>query len=191
MVVLSAGMLAQSAGPACPADKPVDDIITEIHKQQSKKKHHVSSPLPDNICIFAWCRERSSARTPPTLPESKKQESAPLAKTSNSSESSNSSKPPVDPCDEAMENALKAAHDVEVGDEEFEEKNYNAAGLRYQDASEEKPGDAAIHVRLGRVLEKLGKTPEALDQYKEAQQMAESGKWTDEAKAAVVRLQPH
>ncbi len=89
-----------------------------------------------------------------------------------------------------MENALKAAHDVEVGDDYNAEKNYNAALQRYQDAVREKPGDAAIHVRLGRVFERLDQVPEAIAQYKAAQQMAESGKWSDEATAAVARLQP-
>lgn len=88
-----------------------------------------------------------------------------------------------------MEKALQAAHDVEVGDEYFEDKNYNAALERYQGAVVEKPGDAAIHVRLGRVFEKLSQAPKAIEQYKSAQQMAESGKWSDEAAAAIRRLQ--
>ncbi len=88
-----------------------------------------------------------------------------------------------------MEKALKVAHDVEVGDEYFEAKNYSAALQRYQGAVEEKPGDTAIHVRLGRVFEKLEQIPQAIDQYKAAQNLAGPAKWQDEAKAAVVRLQ--
>jgi hypothetical protein len=191
VAVFSAWMLAQSVAPSCPAERPVDDIIAEIHKQQSKKKHHVSNPLPDNICIFGWCRDRSSARTPPTLPESGRPaaEAGPPAKNSSGNEGTSSSRAPVDACNEATEKALKAAHDVEVGDEYMTEKNYNAALQRYQDAIEEKPGDAAIHVRLGRVFERLDQVPKALEQYKAAQQMAKPGKWSDEATAAVVRLQ--
>lgn len=56
---------------------------------------------------------------------------------------------------------------------------------------EEKPGDAAIHVRLGRVLEKLGRLPEAMGQYKEALDAAGPPKWSDEAEAGVIRLQQH
>jgi tetratricopeptide (TPR) repeat protein len=88
-----------------------------------------------------------------------------------------------------MERALKAAHDVEVGDEYFEAKNYNAALQRYKDAADEKPGDAAIHVRLGRVFEKVGQIPQAIEQYKAAQELAGPKKWLDEAKAALLRLQ--
>ena len=54
--------------------------------------------------------------------------------------------------------ALEVAHNVEVGDYAFGEKNYNGALLRYNDAVEEKPGDLAIRVRLGRVLEKLNQS---------------------------------
>ena len=85
--------------------------------------------------------------------------------------------------------ALEAAHNIEVGDYEFEAKNYNGALLRYKDAAEEKPGDIAIHVRLGRVFEKLGRLPQAIEQYKAAQELAGPAKWSDEAKRAVLRLQ--
>ena len=185
-------MLAQSAAPSCPAERPVDDIVAEIHKLQSKKKHRVSNPLPDNLCIFGWCRNRSSAPKPPTVPEAAKTapETAP-AKNSSANESTSSSRPPVDPCNEAMEKALLAAHDVEVGDEYFEDKNYSAALVRYKDADEGKPGDIAIRVRLGRAFEKLNQIPQAIDQNKAAQELEGAAKWRDEAKAAVLRLQQH
>ena len=63
-----------------------------------------------------------------------------------------------------MEMALEAAHNVDIGDYSFESKNYRGALMRYKDADEEKPGDAAIHVRLGRVLEQLGQLPQAIEQ---------------------------
>ena len=100
-----------------------------------------------------------------------------------------SSRIPVDKCDDAMEMALAAAHDVDVGDYSFAEKNYKGALLRYKDAVEEKPGDAAIHVRLGRVFEKLDQLPQAIEQYKAAQKLAGLEKWSDEAGAALLRLQ--
>jgi len=95
----------------------------------------------------------------------------------------------VDKCNEAMEKALQAAHDVEVGDEYFADKNYNAALMRYKEAVEQKPGDIAIHVRLGRAFEKLGQLPQAIEQYKAAQELAGPAKWSEEAKAAVLRLE--
>ena len=177
----------------------MDDLIAEIHKQQSNKKHRNSNPLPDVFCIGGWCRGRSSKPNPPAVPESAPPakpstlpESAPQAKTpgeNESTSSSSSSRAPVDKCDEAMEMALKAAHDVEVGDYSFASNNYGGALMRYKDAAEEKPRDAAIHVRLGRALEKLRQFPQAIEQYKAAEDLAGPAKWSEEAKAAVLRLQ--
>jgi tetratricopeptide (TPR) repeat protein len=166
----------------------VDDIITEVHKQQAKKKHHVANPFPDVTCIWGWCRDASNKRTPPTFPGP---EPAPQAKNpgENESTSSSSSKAPVDKCNEATEMALLAAHNVEVGDYSFAVKNYDGALSRYNEAAEEKPLDAAIHVRLGRVFEKLGQRPQAIEQYKKGLELAGPAKWSEEAKAAVLRLQ--
>jgi hypothetical protein len=132
IVILGAGLLAQSPPPSCPADRPVDDIITEIHKQQSKKTNRKLNPLPDVICIWGWCRDRSKKETPPTVPETVPQPETPSGKDSSVS----SSRRPADECQDAMELALEAAHDVEVGDYYFSEKNYNGALMRYQSAVE-------------------------------------------------------
>jgi len=162
----------------------VDDIITEVHKQQSTKKHRNPNPFPDVTCIWGWCRDESNKRTPPTFPAS-----APPAKNAGENESTSSSRVPVDKCNDAVEMALKAAHNVEVGDYSFAARNYDGALLRYKDAVEEKPGDTAIHVRLGRLFERLGQLPQAIEQYKAAQELAGPAKWSDEAKAAALRLQ--
>lgn len=87
-----------------------------------------------------------------------------------------------------MEAALQAAHDVEVGDYYFEQKNYRAALMRYQTASEQKTGDAAIHVRLGRVFEKLKDIPQAAAHYRTATTLAPSADWSREAQSALARL---
>ena len=100
-----------------------------------------------------------------------------------------SSRVSMDTCDNATKAALDAAHNVEVGDYYFEAKNYTAASLRYNDALEQKPADPAIHVRLGRVLEKLNQLPQAIEHYKAVHRLAGSEKWSDEAKAALLRLQ--
>ena len=86
--------------------------------------------------------------------------------------------------------ALEAAHDVEVGDYYFGRHNYRGALQRYNDAAEEKPEDLAIHVRLGRAFEKLGQLPDAIQEYKSAHDLAGPQRWSDEAKAALIRLQP-
>ncbi len=199
VVVVSVGMLAQSAPPPCPADLPVDDIIAEIHKQQSKKKHRNSNPLPESMCVGALCL--GGPRTPPAVPEPAPPRPAPRAETPRdqdaTSSSDSSSKVPQSPpktskeqCDERAASVLEAANDIEVGDYYFgEKKNYQAAYQRYHDALEAKPGDIAIHVRLGRVLEKLNQVPQAIEQYRAAQKLVGPQKWSDEAKSALQRLE--
>ena len=54
VVLLCIGILAQTLAPSCPADRPVDDIITEVHKQQSKKRHRVANPFAQVTCIWSW-----------------------------------------------------------------------------------------------------------------------------------------
>lgn len=191
-IVLSAGMMAQSAAPACPARRPVDEIISEVHRQQDKKKHRITNPLPDVICLWGWCRDRSREKTPPTLPESApaaNPQSGPPEKTAARNDGTSSSKLPADQCQEAVERALEAAHNVEIGDYYFKAKNYAAALLRYNDADLEKSGDVAIHVRMGRVFERLGQSSQAMEQYSEAQKLPGPEKWSDEAKRALLRLQ--
>jgi cytochrome c-type biogenesis protein CcmH/NrfG len=61
--------------------------------------------------------------------------------------------------------------------------------LRYKDAAKEKPSDIAIHVRLGRVFEKLNQLPQAIEEYTAAEKLAGPDKWTAEARAALARLQ--
>ncbi len=96
----------------------------------------------------------------------------------------------MDKCNDALEMALEAAHNVEVGDYSFAQKNFNGALLRYKDAANDKPRDIAIHVRLGRAFEKLSQLPQAVEEYKAAQKLPGPDKWSDEARAAILRLQP-
>jgi len=157
VLVLSAATIAQN--PTCPADTPVDDIIAELQKQQSKKNARNKNPVPQNVCVFGWCPKTGS--TPPTGPRPAPRAETPATKP-NSSDSS-SSKSPADDCNDAMEMALEAARNVEVGDYYFEKKNFNGALMRYKDAAKEKPSDVAIHVRLGRVFENLNQRPQAIE----------------------------
>jgi len=178
-------MLAQSKPPSCPANHPVDDIIAEVHKQQSKKNHRNKNPFPEVNCVLGWCRDLS--RTPPTLPAPAPRVEMPS--NDGSSSGMNSTSVPASKCNDAMETALEAAHNVDVGDYYFAGRNYEAALIRYKDAVEGEPGDAAIHVRLARVFEKLDQLPQAIEQYRDAQKLAGPKKWSDEAGAALLHLQ--
>ena len=183
VVIMNAAMFAQSASPSCPAERPVDDMIAEVHKQQSKKKHRIGNPLPQVTCIWGWCLDHS--RTPPTIPKPAPRVELPKGDDTRSMSASVQ----TNDCNRAMNMALEAAHDIEVGDYYFESQKYTAALLRYNDAVNDKPGDAAIHVRLGRVLEKLNQIPQAIEQYDTAQKLAGPQKWCSEAKSALLRLQ--
>ena len=177
---------AQQPAPSCPADRPVDDIIAEMHKQQSKKANRNKNPMPTTGCIFGWCRE--TAKTPPIIPgtATNPEPSRPAETPTASGETS--SKTEADRCREAVDRALQAAHDVEVGDQQTVEKHYPAALSRYEEAVEMKPNDAAIEVRLARVLEKLNDPPKALEHYESAAKLGTPEKWAKEAQAAMQRL---
>ncbi len=185
----------QSSSASCPADRPVDDIIAEVQKQQSKKNNRNKNPIPNVQCVLGWCR--SSSKTPPTVKEPAPKAEPPAEDGASSSSStksdaasgSSSSRTAISECDSAMERALSAAHDVEVGDYYVSQKNYRAALFRYQDAADQKPRDAAIHVRMGRVLEKLNEVPKAIEQYKAAEQSGGPEELLKEAREALARLQ--
>lgn len=185
-LILSGTIFAQSAPPPCPANRPVDDIIAEVRKEQSHRKHRNSNPFPTILCSWGWCIDVS--RTPPTFPESSPQLSS-SADNNPSSNAAASENAAVQTCGDAMKMTLQAAHNVEVGDFYFGEKNYKGSLLRYQEALGEKPSDLAIHVRLGRTFEKMSKIPQAIEQYKAAQKLSGPERWSDEAKLALQRLQ--
>ena len=181
-----AAAFGQEAATSCPADRPVDDIIAEVKAQQSKKANRNKNPIPSVKCIWGWCAD--SGRTPPTLP-GPSTTSEPSQRTEQSSTSGEStSKSDADRCRSALDRALQAAHNVEVGDFQFVEKHYPAALSRYAEAAEEKPADAAIEVRLGRVLERLNDSPKALEHYEAAAKLGAPEKWAKEAQAALERL---
>jgi hypothetical protein len=180
VLILSTAVIAQSPPVSCPADRPIDDIVAEIHKQQSKKKNRNPSLVPEITCIGGWCRDHS--RTPPTIPDP-----GPKVESPRDDRASVSARG-VDDCDAAMEKVLEAAHDVDVGDYYFEINSYKAALLRYEDAAKQKAGDIAIHVRIGRAFEKLKQPKKAAEEYEVAQKLAGPQKWSDEAKSALARL---
>jgi len=180
-LVVSTTLLAQDKPPSCPADRPIDDILAEIHKLQKPKRN--KNPLPENICAFGWCRKGRGQTSGKPAPETSEAKGTPASGES-------SSKPADQECNEAMELALDAAHDVEVGDYYFtEEKSYKPALFRYQDATKKKPSDAAILVRLGRTYERLNQRADALESYQAAAKLAGPEKYLQEAQAAIVRLQ--
>lgn len=194
-MILAVGLLPQSASPPCPADRPVDELIAEINSQ-TKRTTRNKNPLPDDICLFGWCtrakrpHSQELAKGSAQAEQKSPSDNQAAEKKPESTADYSSSKSPEAKCDAAMELALAAAHDVDVADYQFEQKNYKGALLRLKAALADKPGDAAIHVRLGRVLERMNDPNKAIEHYQEAQKLPGPAKWTQEARSALQRLLP-
>ena len=90
----------------------------------------------------------------------------------------------------ALYDPIEAAHDVETGDYYFGRENYRAALSRYQEALQDKPDDAAIQLRLGRVCEKLNLAEEAYGHYDAALLLAPDGPGAKSAREGMERLRP-
>jgi hypothetical protein len=186
VMIVSVTVCAQSVPPACPADLPVDDIIAEVHKEQSKRQHRNTDPYPTLHCNWGWCIDVS--KTPPTFPESGPRVSSTDNQYINSNATS-SVTVSVETCGTTIKVALVVTQNVEVGDQYFAQKNYNGALMRYEEARKEKPGDVAIYVRLGRGHENLGQLPQAIQAHDAANKLPRTEKWIDEAKSALLHLQ--
>jgi hypothetical protein len=173
-----------------PADRPVDDIIAELHKQQSKKRQRNTDPSPQITCSWGWCLDHST--TPPTIPDPRREWKCPATKTrvlaARVPAGFLSRSAPM-----RWRWRLRPLTTSRLVITPSERRTINAALPRYNDALKEKPEDSAIHVRLGRVLEKLNQFPQAIEQYEAAQKIAGPKKLSDEAKSAILRLQrpPH
>lgn len=160
-----------------------------MNKQKALRN---KNPLPDSGCInvwlivpVGWCHgmKKSSPEAKPNPGSTSASDDQP------GSNDASSAKTQAEKCTEAMQVALEAAHDVDVGDQNFAKKNYRGALLRYEDAAELKPQDSAIHVRMGRACEQLNQRADAIEHYKEAIQLGGPEKWIAEAKAALQRLE--
>jgi tetratricopeptide (TPR) repeat protein len=194
-LALLATAFGQEQGRSCEAVKaalehPVDDYIAEINKEKSKRKTRNKNPLPTNICIFGWCRSTPTReprpRAPETQPAPKTQPQEPGVSSSEQTQVTGVV-PSEAGCPEFEHDPIEAAQNTDVGDFYFEKKNYRAALSRYQEALEQKPGDPAIHLRLGRAYEELEQREQAREHFQLAAD-AREGPWTAEAKAALERM---
>jgi tetratricopeptide (TPR) repeat protein len=184
-LLVPAAPAQEQAEPRCaapPADeRVVDDYIAELRKRKPPRNRN---PLPDSICIFGWCRGKQEEPPPPPSPPSKE---APQG--SNEDYSSSRAESDVQPpCLLTPYDPIRAAEHTEIGDLYFSRENHRGALSRYQDALAHKPGDPALHLRLGRTLEKLARAAEARPHYQAALASPLDGAWKKEAAAALERL---
>jgi len=85
-------------------------------------------------------------------------------------------------------NPYRAVKDDEVGDFYFKRGNYKAALARYQDALDNKEGDAVANYQMARCYEKLGQPDEAVTHYKEYLKILPQGPYAKDARKALERL---
>jgi tetratricopeptide (TPR) repeat protein len=181
-------------------------------KERSKVSRKVDQALPDcvNLIFYHGCRH-STARQEDAdekqqqklveaanrckqltaaLPTSLAAKASVRAVSENPANSGeNSSKQPHETAPYCTaEDVVAADHDVDVGDFNFENKNYRGAEMRYRSALERLPGEPVATLHLARALEKLGNKTQAYDQYKIFLEWSPTGKDAQEANAALVRL---
>ena len=86
-------------------------------------------------------------------------------------------------------NPLRAMKDVEIGDFYFKVKqNYSAAISRYREALEYKPHDAEATFKLAEVLNKVGDTAGAMENYRAYLKILPNGPYAKKAKEELGKL---
>lgn len=204
-VLLAAAVLctctALAAGEQqCGGGRTVDDYLADIAKSQKKQRN--KNPLPDSICVFGRCKHKAPTGPFPGPPrvegerrEPKEQTPQPEQQPPAPPPGESSSKRPLeevagppkadpDPnCD-----PMAAAHDVEVGDWHYQDKNYRGAIGRYKGALESWPSEPNILFRLAKTYERMKDIEHALEYYKLVVDTDPDAPLAKEANAALVRL---
>jgi tetratricopeptide (TPR) repeat protein len=130
------------------------------------------------------CKQLTSA-LPPKFYSKRSPASAP--ETDSGYSSSKHSEEAVPYC--TPEDVIAADHDTDVGDFNFNDKNYRGAAMRYQSALDRLPGEPTASLHLARTLDRMGDKPGAIEQYENYLAWSPTGKDADQAKAALDRLQ--
>jgi tetratricopeptide (TPR) repeat protein len=196
---LAATCVAEQA-KQCGGGRTVDDYLADIAKSEKKKR--TKNPLPDSICVFGWCRNKTIATTPGPLPDPPKVDSKepsavkPAQQPPQPPPSESSSKRPIeevagplktdDP--DASCDPMAAAHDVEVGDFYYSNTSYRSALNRYKLALENWPNEPNILFRLAKTYERMKETDHAIEYYKLVAAADPDAPLAKEANAALTRL---
>jgi tetratricopeptide (TPR) repeat protein len=191
--LLFAGTSLAAGEPQCGGGRTVDDYLVDIAKSQRKQRN--KNPLPDSVCVFGWCRHKTSSGSPPSA--EKKQpstaEQAPSTQTnppSGESSSKQSGEQVVVPAQAESEGCdpMRAAKDVEVGDFYYAEKSDRPALNRYKLALESWPNEPNILYRVAKTYERMKDAEHALEYYKHVVAADPDTPLAKEANAALTRL---
>jgi tetratricopeptide (TPR) repeat protein len=203
LLILSACLAATCAAEQakqCGGGRTVDDYLADIAKSQKKKR--TKNPLPDSICVFGWCRDKTIATTPGPLPDPPKVDAKepstvkpaqqppppPPGESSSKRPLEEVAGPPKTDDPDADCDPMAAAHDVEVGDWQYQDKSYRGAVGRYKGALENWPGEPNILFRLAKTYERMKDTEHALEYYKLVVAADPDAPLAKEANAAISRL---
>jgi tetratricopeptide (TPR) repeat protein len=174
-----------NSAPVLPCkDHTVDEYLSEMHQ-----RHRNKNPLPD--CVLSWCRETGADQREPAPAPQPSQVRAEQGQAGESSSASTAAAATTGLQNTSLAyRPVAAARNTEAGDYYFSEKNYRAALSRFQEALEDKPDDAAIHLRLGRTYEKLNDPIKAFEHFDAALILAPDGPGAKAAGDGLERLRP-
>ena len=113
IVFVATQLAGQTQSAACPADQPVDDLLATVHKLHSKRANRNKSLLTDSFCIGGWCL--AARDRPKTSPEEIQ-----VTPPSVNPDTDAKTRVQIRQCEDALNDALHAAHNVEVGDQQIE-----------------------------------------------------------------------
>jgi hypothetical protein len=168
-----------------------------MRESQSKRRHRNTNPLPTGICVGKLCKgipgsapkEKAPSRTETGSASPQSQyPNNPAGESSSKRTAEQTGAPPANSGGEQCD-WQQAVRDVDAGDSYFSDKSYTPALNRYRLASEEKPNDPAIHLRLARAYEKLNQKDKAVVSYRAVIELSDpESPRTKEAQAALQRL---
>jgi len=152
----------QAPSPPLPSDSPMPDLgkLPQAQdKKQSASKRKLDELVPHCLDIF-WAFHACWSSPPPTKAAT------------------------------VVTDDPEFAKDMDVGDFYLtERKNYKGAELRFRDALEHKPKDPGATFKLAQSLEGQGQADEARDDYAAYLKLEPNGRFVEQAKKALDRLQ--
>jgi tetratricopeptide (TPR) repeat protein len=96
--------------------------------------------------------------------------------------------PPVEKEDDNSFDPVRAATDMDVGDFYFRRGSYDAAILRYQDATRHKPNFALAYYKLGLAYDKKHDKTKAIEAYKKYLEILPKGSYAKHCSERIEKL---
>lgn len=167
------------AQPQPSADQP-PTYTKKSKAQKVKQKANDLIPYCVGIGSIGKCRHDADAE------EQARREAADQNFRRKCRDAAQQSQPETPACADVRK--ANAAHDVDVGDTYYGDKNYNAAQMRYRSALQTDPTNATAMLHLAQTLEKLHRTSEAAEQYHNFLETDPPAPVAQKARAALAKL---